>query len=209
MTVNQSKSETPSTNTTADNAEKKEVKNEVDAVVPADAAFSDPTKKVEVSKKDAAKVSEVKKDEDEEDDDDKVLKKLLKDSEIDIERKVDRRLDEREDRKQKSEVAWTGFYKENPELKRVPHLVELVKSQVLAEDLKNGKTLSWKDGSEIVAKRVKALVESIRSDKYEALDTDSASESAVISSSGSPTPTQVKKTATKGFLDQMKAHRVR
>lgn len=161
-------------------------------------AFSDPTKKV------AAVVAPVKV---EGEDDSDILKQLLADPDqvVDnITQQVTKRVKDDLANRDNVVKVWNDFYKENQDLAIHKKLVDLVTAEVKAEDAANGNKLSWNEGAKIVAKRTRDLLTSIRSDSYEEVDTRAASEANAVSSSGNPTPSQVKKPSVKNFVNQVR-----
>ena len=169
---------------------------------PKEASFANP----------AAKVAPVEEPAEEAEDDDDTLRRLLSNADDvvdDVEQRVLNKIDQREQVRAKAQDAWNFFYQENPELSGHKDLVDLVRRQVLEEDRQAETRLSWEDGAKRVAKKAKALLNSIRSNNREEVDTEEASSGTVVSSSGNPTPIQVKKPGKKSFIDQMKSHRAR
>ena len=102
---------------------------------------------------------------------------------------------------------WNGFYQKNPELKAHKNLVDLVKNEVANTYRANPSTFNWNDALKKVADKSKGLVSSIRSEQYEEVDTEASSEVTVVSSSGNPTPRQVKKPGKRSFIEQVKANK--
>lgn len=176
-------------------------------------SFTNPSKPVETENNEGTEDSASTDKSDEESDDEKILRNLLKDPKEnqeklkdDITQNVLSKIDQRNDSDRQKEVAWNGFYEENPELKGHKRLVEFESNQLVQELKSQNKDVTFKEGAKIVAKRVKSLIESIRSDNSEEVDTDS--DSAAIPSSSSSTPRQGKEAQKKGgFVGELKANR--
>ena len=191
--VDESSAEKPDSEKEASVPAKKVVAKEEEEV-----AFSDPTKKVKAT-------APAVKTEEEEDAD--ILKQLLADPDqvVDnITQQVTKRVKDDLANRDNVVKVWNDFYKENQDLVVHKKLVDLVTAEVKAEDAAGGNKLSWNEGAKIVAKRTRDLLTSIRSDSYEEVDTRSASEANAVSSSGNPTPSQVKKPSVKNFVSQVR-----
>lgn len=143
--------------------------------------------------------------------DDKLLNELLHDpkkvrSDIKQEVKAELRQELAQEKNQEKANAglWTKFYEENPDLNAAHGLTETVKRDYLRELEASGATPGWLEGSKELAKRTRVLLTSVKTET-EVVDTENASKTAVVPSSGNPAPRQVKEPVSEGgFLQEMK-----
>lgn len=105
-------------------------------------------------------------------------------------------------KKENTNSFWKSFYKENPQLEKDSKVVDMVFSRVRDASIARGEKLNHAQGVKLLAKAANDLINSIRNENYEEVDTTLSTTG--VSSSASAAPQEVKKPVKKSnFCNQV------